>query len=178
MKISLKMGGKVYEANPNNHLEVNDLLNKLILFNSKTYPFFINMLLTICDIENVDEKHKKALAYTYPDYVNERIKIVVNFNKVAEYGFDDKELLFVIFHELLHNFFYHFERMKQESKISPQLANIVEDYYCNSMLFEMLNINPNNFSKYKIDLINYEKLTKIAGKQLPFSCLDECSTRT
>lgn len=173
MKISLKMGGKIYEATPNNHLEVNDLLNKLILFNSKTYPFFINMLLTICDIENVDEKHKEALAYTYPDYVNERIKIVVNFNKVAEYGFDDKELLFVIFHELLHNYFYHFERMKQETKISPQLANIVEDYYCNSMLFEMLNINPNNFSKYKIDLINYEKLTKIAGKQLPFSCLDD-----
>lgn len=173
MEIALKMGGKVYTANPENTLEINDLLNKLILYNSKIYPFFINMLLTICDIEDVSEKYKDAMAYTYPDYINERIKIAVNWKKVAEKGFDDKELIFIIFHELLHNYFYHFTRMKEESKISPQLANIVEDYYCNTMLFKMLNMKEDNFKKYNMDIITYNSLTKIAGKPLPFTDFDD-----
>lgn len=173
MELSLLMGGKIYKADVNNELEINNLLNKIILYYSKSYPFFINMLLTICDIENVDEKHKNAMAYTYPDYINERIKIVVNWTKIAELGMDSKDILFLIFHELLHNYFYHFTRMKEETKISPELANVVEDYYCNTMLMEMLGLSNNHFKKYNMDIILYDNLTQIAGKKLPFNHFDE-----
>ena len=176
MQISLKMGKSVYKADTESETEIRSLLNKLFLYNSKTFPFFINMLLTICDIENVDEKNKDAMAYTYPDYVNERVKIAINWNKVAEYGFDHKELLFIIFHELLHNYFYHFTRMAAETEINPILSNVVTDYYCNSLLFDMLKLNESNFKKYNMDIICYEELKKIAGKPLPFEDFDKAPT--
>lgn len=176
MEISLKLGSKTYTADSASEMEINDLINKLVLYNSKTYPFFINILITICDIENVDENNKEALAYTYPDYINERIKIAINWDMVAELNLNDKELLFIIFHELLHNYFYHFTRMKEEKKINPILSNIVTDYYCNTMLFEMLKLSKKDFVDKGLDIVDYNKLEQIAGKNLPFDNFDDAPT--
>ena len=54
------------------------LLNMLILSKIKEMPILMNGLLYISDIEDVEEKMRDQIAYTYPDYLNNRIKICIN----------------------------------------------------------------------------------------------------
>lgn len=123
-----------------------ELINKLYLIYRRNYVFFINMLLNLANIEEIpltqEGKISDDLAYTFYNHIDERIQIRLNFRKMAEMDFGQKEFLFVLFHELLHNYFYHFTRMKEEMKLHPQFANIVQDLYINEFLFKMLKITP------------------------------------
>ncbi|EHO19748.1 hypothetical protein HMPREF9466_01679 [Fusobacterium necrophorum subsp. funduliforme 1_1_36S] len=68
------------------------------------------MLLNLANIEEIPLTKKgeidPALAYTFYNHVDERIQIRINFRKMAELNFSYKETLFVVFHELLHNYFF------------------------------------------------------------------------
>ena len=122
MKIEIK--GKEFSFDLSDKKEQYKLLNMLILSKIKLLPVLMNGLLYISDVEDVEENMKEQLAYTYPDFVNNRIKICINWQKIEELNMDSNSILFLILHEYLHNFFYHFKIMDKqfkENQLKPPL---------------------------------------------------------
>ena len=162
-------------------------------------PLLANMLITYSDIEDVEEG-SKALAYTYVDVKTKRTKICLNFNylqdgmkitkepvslmdklmgeKEPEYEvvqFTPNAMIYLILHELLHNFFNHFTRepIKFYAKKSKELTNIVIDYYCNEFINRLIEVEPETHAIFKkIGIINQESLNQKAlewfQEELPF----------
>lgn len=150
-----------------------ELIQKLLLIFRKNYVFFVNMLLNLANIEEIPLTKKgeidPALAYTFYNHVDERIQIRINFRKMAELNFSYKETLFVVFHELLHNYFFHFTRMKEENELHPKFANIVQDLYINEYLKDLLGINLDRFQEIGLNgvfLNTFLPLVKKFPKQL------------
>lgn len=156
IKIKIKIGNYNKTYNLNDPSERSLMINNILLYNTKRFPFFINTLITLADIEDVEESQKEELAYTYYCHEYERIKIHINFSKIEKYEFKAEEIIFLIFHEFLHNYFYHFSRLKKESEENNFLANIVMDYYVNETLYEMFRgkITRGNFVSKDIDPID------------------------
>ena len=126
------------------------LIEKLLIEHINEFPFFINLLISVFDIKDVEDNHKDELAYTKANFENQRIEIYINFKKIEKYQlivnnkennfvFGNKEILFIIFHELLHHYLYHFTRFKENNL----LINIITDYYVNSICVELLNNQKN-----------------------------------
>ncbi|MGL5716380.1 MAG: hypothetical protein ACRCXX_13690 [Cetobacterium sp.] len=160
----------------NNPKEAKEYLQFLIIGKFDVFPFFTNLLLNLADIEDVHEERKEdSLAYTYFDHQFERIKIRINFNKIQNgmalnngkvVRFNNENVLFIIYHELLHNFFHHFSRHEMYNKEYPQLSNIVQDGYCNEFLFRLFkegkDIVPSN-----LECIDFDELKSLAKKHCP-----------
>lgn len=147
------------------------LLNMLILSKIKEMPILMNGLLYISDIEDVEEKMRDQIAYTYPDYLNNRIKICINFEKIENLNMDSESIIFLLLHEYLHNFFYHFDVMKNQFKENSQLSNISCDYFINEMLKESLkgNILETMKNKYNLEVISHNSLSNNVKKPLYFN---------
>ena len=133
----------------------------LIIYRNK-YPFFINMLLYLCDIMDVEKEQKDQLAYTNLSGKKERINIFLNFKKMEEMKFETYDVLGIIFHELFHNYFYHFDRFKKEfEEDNGQLLNIAMDYYVNSSVDDLLKeyLEGSTFVNRikKLNLLTYQK---------------------
>lgn len=150
-----------------------DLVQKLLLIFRRDYVFFINMLLNLANIEEIpltkEGEIDSSLAYTFYNHIDERIQIRLNFRKMAEMNFDYKATLFVIFHELLHNYFFHFTRMKEENELNPKFSNVVEDLYINEYLKTLLEIDLKDFEKIGLSgifLDDFLQIVKSLPKQL------------
>lgn len=169
MKIEIK--GKEFSFDLSDKKEQYKLLNMLILSKIKLLPVLMNGLLYISDVEDVEENMKEQLAYTYPDFVNNRIKICINWQKIEELNMDSNSILFLILHEYLHNFFYHFKIMDKQFKENQQLANISCDYFINEMLNEAFKINilEGMKTKYNLEVISHNNLKNNVKKQLYFN---------
>ncbi|MGL6100774.1 MAG: hypothetical protein ACRC0G_14280 [Fusobacteriaceae bacterium] len=106
--------------------------------------------LTLNDVKNMGEKKKRRIT------------------------FNNDNVLFLIYHELLHNFFHHFTRHARYREKYATLANIVEDFYINEFLKRLFS-NINNFSSMPNDFspIMYDELNRLANRHckqnLPFS---------
>ncbi|CAN2325541.1 Metallopeptidase domain-containing protein [Fusobacterium sp. oral taxon C10] len=144
MEIKVNKRRKEFDISSEN--EKKKLIEKLLIEYINEFPFFINLLISVFDIKDVEDNHKDELAYTKANFENERIEIYINFKKIEDYQliannkeknfiFGNKEILFIIFHELLHHYLYHFTRFKENNL----LINIVTDFYVNSICKELLN---------------------------------------
>lgn len=125
-------------------------LDLLIISKMKNLPFFSNFLVSIADFEHTDENKEESVAYTYFDHRFDRIKIAINFKKIEEgiilnkkngNQLDSEGLYKLILHELLHHFLQHFSREKlvEYAREYPLLSNIVEDYFCDSIIKGIFN---------------------------------------
>lgn len=183
--MKLTLGNITKEYNLKNENEIRLMFSHLFLYYTNKCPFFINVLMTLADIENVQEKHKDEIAYTYYDYEYERIKIHLNYKKIEENNMDADVIMFLILHEYLHNYYYHFQRMKKQSEESTTLANIVMDYYVNELLYELFDSFyrnngresiKNKFNKLNINIVDQEfmeKLCKSYGFSFPYNFKDK-----
>lgn len=156
--------------------EAREYLQFLIISKFDVFPFFTNLLLNLSDIEDVHEERKgDSLAYTYFDHQFERIKIRLNFNFIQngmdtiekkKITFTNEGVLFLIYHELLHNYFHHFSRHEKYNTECPKLANIVQDGYCNEFLFRLfkegVGIVPKN-----LGVIDFKELKSLAKEHCP-----------
>ena len=144
--MEIKVNKRRKKFNISSENERKNLIEKLLIEHINEFPFFINLLISVFDIKDVEDNHKDELAYTKANFENERIEIYINFKKIEEYQltvnnkennfmFGNKEILFIIFHELLHHYLYHFTRFKENNL----LINIMTDYYVNSICVELLN---------------------------------------
>lgn len=169
MKIEIK--GKEFLFDLRNKKEQYKLINMLILSKIKLLPVLMNGLLYISDIEDVEENMRDQIAYTYPDFMNNRIKICINWQKIEELNMDSNSILFLVLHEYLHNFFYHFKIMEKQFKENQQLANISCDYFINEMLNEAFKINILDImkSKYNLEVVSHNNLKNNVKKQLYFN---------
>ena len=140
MEIKVNRRRKKFDISSEN--ERKKLIEKLLIEHINEFPFFINLL--------IENNHKDELAYTKANFENQRIEIYINFKKIEKYQlivnnkennfmFGNKEILFIIFHELLHHYLYHFTRFKENNL----LINIITDYYVNSICVELLNNQKN-----------------------------------
>ena len=148
MEIKVNRRRKKFDISSEN--ERKKLIEKLLIEHINEFPFFINLLISVFDIKDVEDSHKDELAYTKANFENKRIEIYINFKKIEKYQlivnnkendfvFGNKEILFIIFHELLHHYLYHFTRFKENNL----LINIITDYYVNSICIELLNNKKN-----------------------------------
>lgn len=167
--------------------EAKKYLQLLVVEKFSKFPFFTNLLLNLSDIEDVHPENKKtALAYTYFDHEYERVKIRINFDMIEDgmksksgktIYFNNNSVLFLLYHELLHNYFLHFSRFEDYQKDYPELTNIVLDFYCNEFLFRMLGMKPEQIMDKEFRMITYDELNKISIASnkvaLPFSTYDE-----
>lgn len=173
----LKIGNVIKEYNLKDEKDSQLMLNNLFLYYSSKFPFFINVLITMSDILDVQEEQKEQLAYTYYDYEYERIKIHINYDRIQEMQLPSEMIMFLIFHEYLHNYYYHFQRMKEQSKENPTLANIVMDYYVNELLYELFpSISRNNFKQLNLGIIDQkamEEICKSIQKDFPYTFNDK-----
>ena len=62
--------------------EKKKLIEKLLIEYINEFPFFINLLISVFDIKDVEDNHKDELAYTKANFENERIEIYINFKKI------------------------------------------------------------------------------------------------
>lgn len=145
-------------------------IDYILIKHFKDEPFFSNLLLNSSDVEDISKKNPNALAYTYFNFKNERIKICLNFDKIVSLSLNESDIFSVMLHELLHNYFEHLSRFKDEMKKYPQLTNYILDYYINDFLLE--SYKPFKHLESKLGLINYDELNNLAiiltGQNLPF----------
>ncbi|MGL4451180.1 MAG: hypothetical protein ACRCTZ_08330 [Sarcina sp.] len=156
--------------------EAKEYLQFLIISKFDVFPFFTNLLLNLTDIEDVHEERKgDSLAYTYFDHQFERIKIRINFNQIQDgmvlkngkkVVFNNENVLFIIYHELLHNFFHHFIRHEKYNKEYPQLSNIVQDGYCNEFLFRLFK-EGEKIVPLNLGCIDFKELKALAATHCP-----------
>lgn len=160
MKININNSD--YEFDIKNEIGRKELIETLCLAYRHKFPFFINLFISLCDVKPVEEKHKNSLAYTKLNAKTERINIYINFNILEEKKFSHEEILFLLFHELLHNYFYHFVRFDEAYKNGHgELVNIVTDYYINEICKELLSDKPiNDLTKKKFEPVDYEFVEK------------------
>ncbi|MGL5750910.1 MAG: hypothetical protein ACRCXT_10315 [Paraclostridium sp.] len=154
-------------------------IDYILISHFKNFPFFSNLLLNSADIEDISEKEPDSLAYTFFNYQNERIKICLNFKKIEDginnYTFKEEDVFNVMIHELLHNYFEHLLRFKNDMEKYPEITNRVLDYYINDFIKE---IYPSFSSmESKLGLINYDSLNDLAklltNQNLPFYKTDK-----
>lgn len=161
----VKIAEQNFEFDLSKSVGQRELLDKLFLAYRNKFPFFINLLISICEIKNVEQEHKFALAYTKLNIDSERIDIFLNFEKMQKKNFTAEEFLYLIFHELLHNYFYHFQRFEEFDKDGySELSNIVQDYYVNAYCNELIGEHVyKNLKNKKIDGINYDSISKLCN---------------
>lgn len=135
--MKLKIGNMIKEYNMKDERESQLMFNNLFLYYINKFPFFINVLITMADISDVQKGQEQQLAYTYYDHEYERIKIHINYEKIEKTEMKEDMIMFLIFHEYLHNYYYHFIRLKKEFEECSDLANTVADYYVNELLYEL-----------------------------------------
>lgn len=135
--MKLKIGNMIKEYNMKDERESQLMFNNLFLYYINKFPFFINVLITMADISDVQKGQEQQLAYTYYDHEYERIKIHINYEKIEKTEMKEDMIMFLIFHEYLHNYYYHFIRLKKEFEECSDLANTVADYYINELLYEL-----------------------------------------
>lgn len=137
-------------------------IEKLLIAYRKKFTFFINMLVSLCDIHDVEKGKENQLAYTKLNIYSERIDIFINFKKIACESFSHEQVLFLIFHELLHNYLYHFSRFSNEIKEgNGEIVNIATDYFVNNICSNLLGDNVFDKFKKNYNLVSYEFLEKI-----------------
>ena len=159
----VKIAEQNFEFDLSKSIGQRELLDKLFLAYRNKFPFFINLLISICEIKNVEQEHKFALAYTKLNIDSERIDIFLNFEKMEKKNFTAEEFLYLIFHELLHNYFYHFQRFEEFDKDGyHELSNIVQDYYVNAYCDELIGKHIyENLKNKNIKGINYDSISKL-----------------
>lgn len=167
--------------------EAKEYLQFLVISKYDIFPFFTNLLLNLSDIEDVHPERKEdSLAYTYFDHQFERIKIRINYDMIengmksangALIKFTNENVLFLIYHELIHNFFHHFTRHSKYFKEYAKLSNIVEDAYCNEFLFRLFSKEGKGICPENLGAIDFEELKKMAllhcKEPLPFTTYEE-----
>ena len=161
----VKIAEQNFEFDLSKSIGQRELLDKLFLAYRNKFPFFINLLISICEIKNVEQEHKFALAYTKLNIDSERIDIFLNFEKMEKKNFTAEEFLYLIFHELLHNYFYHFQRFEEFDKDGySELSNIVQDYYVNAYCNELIGEHVyKQLKNKKIDGINYDSISELCN---------------
>ena len=161
----VKIAEQNFEFDLSKSIGQRELLDKLFLAYRNKFPFFINLLISICEIKNVEQEHKFALAYTKLNIDSERIDIFLNFEKMEKKNFTAEEFLYLIFHELLHNYFYHFQRFEEFDKDGySELSNIVQDYYVNAYCNELIGKHVyEKLKNKKIDGINYDSISELCN---------------
>ena len=161
----VKIAEQNFEFDLSKSIGQRELLDKLFLAYRNKFPFFINLLISICEIKNVEQEHKFALAYTKLNIDSERIDIFLNFEKMENKNFTAEEFLYLIFHELLHNYFYHFQRFEEFDKDGySELSNIVQDYYVNAYCNELIGEHVyKNLKNKKINGINYDSISELCN---------------
>lgn len=161
----VKIAEQNFEFDLSKSIGQRELLDKLFLAYRNKFPFFINLLISICEIKNVEQEHKFALAYTKLNIDSERIDIFLNFEKMEKKNFTAEEFLYLIFHELLHNYFYHFQRFEEFDKDGySELSNIIQDYYVNAYCNELIGKHVyENLKNKKIDGINYDSISELCN---------------
>ncbi|WP_339061579.1 hypothetical protein [Fusobacterium polymorphum] len=161
----VKIAEQNFEFDLSKSIGQRELLDKLFLAYRNKFPFFINLLISICEIKNVEQEHKFALAYTKLNIDSERIDIFLNFEKMEKKNFTAEEFLYLIFHELLHNYFYHFQRFEEFDKDGySELSNIVQDYYVNAYCNELIGEHVyKNLKNKKINGINYDSISELCN---------------
>ena len=159
----VKIAEQNFEFDLSKSIGQRELLDKLFLAYRNKFPFFINLLISICEIKNVEQKNKFALAYTKLNIDSERIDIFLNFEKMESKNFTAEEFLYLIFHELLHNYFYHFQRFEEFDKDGYyELSNIVQDYYVNAYCDELIGKHIyENLKNKNIKGINYDSISEL-----------------
>lgn len=159
----VKIADQNFEFDLKKSIGQRELLDKLFLAYRNKFPFFINLLISICEIKNVEQEHKFALAYTKLNIDSERIDIFLNFEKMEKKNFTAEEFLYLIFHELLHNYFYHFQRFEEFDKDGYyELSNIVQDYYVNAYCNELIGKQVyENLKNKNIKGINYDSISEL-----------------
>ena len=159
----VKIAEQNFEFDLNKSIEQRELLDKLFLAYRNKFPFFINLLISICEIKNVEQENKFALAYTKLNIDSERIDIFLNFETMKKKEFTAEEFLYLIFHELLHNYFYHFQRFEEFDKDGyHELSNIVQDYYVNAYCNELIGKHVyENLKNKNIEGINYDSISEL-----------------
>ncbi len=161
----VKIADQNFEFDLSKSIGQRELLDKLFLAYRNKFPFFINLLISICEIKNVEQEHKFALAYTKLNIDSERIDIFLNFEKMEKKNFTAEEFLYLIFHELLHNYFYHFQRFEEFDKDGySELSNIVQDYYVNAYCNELIGKQIyENLKNKNIKGINYDSISELCN---------------
>ena len=161
----IKIAEQNFEFDLSKSIGQRELLDKLFLAYRNKFPFFINLLISICEIKNVEQEHKFALAYTKLNIDSERIDIFLNFEKMQKKNFTAEEFLYLIFHELLHNYFYHFQRFEEFDKDGySELSNIVQDYYVNAYCNELIGKHVyENLKNKNIKGINYDSISELCN---------------
>ena len=161
----VKIAEQNFEFDLSKSIGQRELLDKLFLAYRNKFPFFINLLISICEIKNVEQEHKFALAYTKLNIDSERIDIFLNFEKMEKKNFTAEEFLYLIFHELLHNYFYHFQRFEEFDKDGySELSNIVQDYYVNAYCNELIGEHVyEHLKNKKIKGINYDSISELCN---------------
>ena len=161
----VKIAEQNFEFDLSKSIGQRELLDKLFLAYRNKFPFFINLLISICEIKNVEQEHKFALAYTKLNIDSERIDIFLNFEKMEKKNFIAEEFLYLIFHELLHNYFYHFQRFEEFDKDGYyELSNIVQDYYVNAYCNELIGKQVyENLKNKNIKGINYDSISELCN---------------
>ena len=159
----VKIAEQNFEFDLNKSIGQRELLDKLFLAYRNKFPFFINLLISICEIKNVEQENKFALAYTKLNIDSERIDIFLNFETMKKKEFTAEEFLYLIFHELLHNYFYHFQRFEEFDKDGyHELSNIVQDYYVNAYCNELIGKHVyENLKNKNIEGINYDSISEL-----------------
>lgn len=161
----VKIAEQNFEFDLSKSIGQRELLDKLFLAYRNKFPFFINLLISICEIKNVEHEHKFTLAYTKLNIDSERIDIFLNFEKMKKKNFTAEEFLYLIFHELLHNYFYHFQRFEEFDKDGyHELSNIVQDYYVNAYCNELIGKQVyENLKNKNIKGINYDSILELCN---------------
>lgn len=173
----LQIGNIKKEYNLKNEMEAQLMFNNLFLYYMNKFPFFINILITLADISDVQPEQKEQMAYTYYDHEYERIKIHLNYEKIEQMKLEENIIMFLIFHEYLHNYYYHFIRLKKEFEECSDLANIVADYYINELLYELFdNITRKNFIDKGLGIVDQtsmEEICKSFNTKFPYNFNDK-----
>ena len=138
--VRVENNGLVFDYDINTEDGRKQLIETVLILYRNKFPFFINMLLFICDIMDVEEKEKDQIAYTKLNAHKERIDLFINFKLIEEKKLEPIDILGILFHEFFHNYFYHFDRFKAEYEEGySEALNIAMDYYVNSSVNELLS---------------------------------------
>lgn len=145
--VRVENNGLVFEYDINTEDGRKQLIETVLILYRNKFPFFINMLLFICDIMDVEEKEKDQIAYTKLNANKERIDLFINFKLIEEKKLEPIDILGILFHEFFHNYFYHFDRFKTEYEEGyDEALNVAMDYYVNSSVNELLSGENRNYS--------------------------------
>ena len=133
---------------------------------AKMFPSLTEMLIGRTRI--FDAKNTNLLAYTAFNYRTTFFEIYINFEKIEKEKYNFNFLQFLVYHELMHNFFRHFTRpfLEEYRKKNADLLNILEDVVINEYLCQCLKL---------LDKKNEKELNfnyKILQEQFPHKKLE------